>query len=72
MKIPDDGPRSVDRGAEGGTGEDEGEGEDDGCEVTHWGLSILILADVLWHTVLRGFISTPLLKVFEKSDNELK
>ena len=34
-KIPDDGPRGIDRRTEGGAGENEGESEDEGCSVGH-------------------------------------
>ena len=39
MEVSNDGPRGVDRCAEGGAGEDEGEGEDDGCGVGHGSFS---------------------------------
>ena len=35
VKIPDDGPRGIDRRTEGGAGENEGEGEDEGCNIGH-------------------------------------
>ena len=33
VEVPDDGPRGIDRRAESGASEDEGEGEDEGCGV---------------------------------------
>ena len=34
-KIPNDGPRGIECGAKGGTGENKGEGENETCGVAH-------------------------------------
>ena len=35
VEVPNDGPRGIDRRAESGAGEHEGEGEVGGCDITH-------------------------------------